>query len=233
MAVYTNIISFIKDKEGGLSSATTDTTSNKNTSNCGNGSNGKPYHTNKGVTWGTFKGLSKLGYSASCDNFIKMPNDIWGKIYKDGFWNPIQGDRIKNQAIANTFVEMAWGSGVGSNTSTKGAIPFLKNFFKSKYNKSFSNITQIVDYVNKLDDEGKTPELFEKLYDFRKSLYTSFNQPSNIKGWINRLDYFYLLNKPYALSTGAKTALKTVGTIGVILIVLTGYFYYLKKKKII
>jgi hypothetical protein len=84
MADYTKIVSFIKTKEGGLSSATTDTASN-NPSNCGNGKNGKPYHTNKGVTWSTFKGLSaKLGYSATCDNFIKMPDSIWGKIYKDG-----------------------------------------------------------------------------------------------------------------------------------------------------
>jgi hypothetical protein len=222
MAQYTNIISFIKDKEGGLSSATTDTAS-KNPSNCGNGSNGKPYHTNKGVTWGTFKGSSsKLGYSASCDNFLKMPNDIWGKIYKEGYWNPIQGDRIKNQAIANTFVEMAYMSGVGSNTSTRGAIPYLKNFFKSKYNKNFDTISQIVDYVNELDDKGQTPELFEKLYDFRKSLYTSFNQPSNIKGWFNRLDAFYLLNKPYALSTVTKSSI----AVGILLIVAGATLYY-------
>ena len=222
MAVYTKIVSFIKTKEGGLSSATTDTASN-NPSNCGNGSNGKPYHTNKGIQWSTFKGLSsKLGYSATCDNFIKMPDDIWGKIYKDGFWNPIQGDRIQNQAIANTFVEMAWGSGVGSNTSSRGAIGYLKNFFKSKYNKSFDNITQIVDYVNELDNNGQTPELFEKLYDFRKSLYTSFNQPSNLKGWFNRLDAFYLLNKPYATSTKTKTSI----AVGVLLIVAGATLYY-------
>jgi hypothetical protein len=222
MAVYTKIVSFIKTKEGGLSSATTDTASN-NPSNCGKGSNGKPYHTNKGITWSTFKGLSsKLGYSATCDNFIKMPDDIWGKIYKDGFWNPMQGDRIQNQAIANTFVEMAWGSGVGSNTSTKGAIAYLKNFFKSKYNKSFDNITQIVDYVNELDDSGQTPQLFEKLYDFRKSLYKSFNQPSNLKGWISRLDSFYLLNKPYAISKKEKTSI----AVGVLLIVAGATLYY-------
>ena len=222
MAVYTKIVSFIKAKEGGLSSATTDTASN-NPSNCGNGSNGKPYHTNKGVTWSTFKGLSsKLGYSATCDNFKKMPDDIWGKIYKDGYWNPMQGDRIKNQAIANTFVEMAWLSGVGSNTSTRGAIAYLKKFFKSKYNKSFDNITEIVDYVNELDNNGQTSELFEKLYDFRKSLYTSFNQPSNLKGWVNRLDAFYLLNKPYATSTKTKTTI----AVGVLLIVAGATIYY-------
>jgi hypothetical protein len=224
MAIHTKIVSFIKDKEGGLSSATTDTASN-NPSNCGNGSNGKPYHTNKGIQWATFKGLaSKLGYSATCENFIKMPEDIWAKIYKVGFWNPMEGDRIRNQAIANTFVEMSWGSGVGSNSNTakKGAIPYLKNFFREEYNESFDNITQIVDYVNELDKKSKTPELFEKLYDFRKNLYVSFKQPSNIKGWTNRLDAFYLLNKPYALSTGDKSKI----TIGILLIVAGATLYY-------
>ena len=134
MADYKNIISFIKTKEGGKSSATTDTAS-RNPSPCGNGSNGKPYHTNKGVTWSTFSSnASSLGYSASCSNFLNMPDEIWGKIYKQSYWNPMQGDRIKNQAIANTFVEMAWGSGIG------GATKFLKQFFKKYYNKSFDNM---------------------------------------------------------------------------------------------
>jgi hypothetical protein len=229
MADYKKIVNFIKAKEGGLSSATTDTAS-RNPSNCGNGSNGKPYHTNKGVTWGTFKDLSsKLGYSASCDNFKKMPDDIWGKIYKDGYWNPMQGDRIQNQAVANTFVEMAWLSGVGSNTSTKGAIGYLKKFFKTNYNKDFENISEIVNYVNDLDDNGQSSQLFEKLYDFRKSLYTSFNQPSNLKGWINRLDAFYLLNKPYAISKTTKT---TTITVGVLLIIagVTLYYKYARTK---
>lgn len=224
MADYTKIVSFIKAKEGGLSSATTDTAS-RNPSNCGNGSNGKPYHTNKGVTWSTFKGLSsKLGYSATCDNFKNMPDSIWGKIYKDGYWNPMQGDRIQNQAVANTFVEMAWLSGVGSNTSTKGAIGYLKKFFKANYNKDLDNISQIVNYVNELDDNGQSSQLFEKLYDFRKSLYTSFNQPSNLKGWINRLDAFYLLNKPYATSKATKT--KTTIALGVVLIIAGVTLYY-------
>ena len=152
MAVYTKIVSFIKAKEGGLSSATTDTASN-NPSNCGNGSNGRPYHTNKGVTWSTFKGLSsKLGYSATCDNFKKMPDDIWGKIYKDGYWNPMQGDRIKNQAIANTFVEMVWGSGIGSVSRGTGAVGWLNSFFKKNYNQNLTSIHHKRLNINKHPD---------------------------------------------------------------------------------
>ncbi len=221
MADYRNIISFIKSKEGGLSSATTDTAS-RNPSPCGNGSNGKPYHTNKGVTWSTFSSnASSLGYSSSCSNFLNMPDDIWGKIYKQGYWNPMKGDDVKNQAIANTFVEMAWGSGVG------GATSFLKQFFKTSYNKSFANISEIVNYVNDLDKKGQTPELFEKLYDFRANKYKALNQPKNLKGWLNRLDAFYVLNKPYALSTGNKLAL----VLGIGLIALGGAYIYVRTRK--
>ena len=226
MVNYKNLVPFIKIKEGGISGTPKDSAS-KNPSPCGKDRQGYPYHTNKGVQWATFKLLaSKGGYTASCDNFLKMPDDIWNRIYKVGFWDEIQGDRIKNQAIANTFVEMAWLSGVGSNTSTKGAIPYIKNFLKNKYNKSLDTLTEIVNYVNELDDKGETSKLFEDLYDFRKNLYKSFNQPSNLKGWLNRLDSFYFTNKIYAISSETKTQLKKTITVGVILIIAGVTLYY-------
>ena len=129
MADYKNIVPFIRKVEGGLSSDPKDSAS-KNASPCGN-KNGYPIHTNKGIQWATFKGLaSKGGYSASCDNFINMPDSVWLKVYKAGFWDAVKGDKIKNQAIANVFVEMTWGSGLGSISSGKGTISFMNNFFK-------------------------------------------------------------------------------------------------------
>jgi lysozyme family protein len=221
MADYTNIVSFIKSKEGGKSSATTDTAS-RNPSPCGNGSNGYPYHTNKGVTWETFSSNASLGYTASCSNFLAMPNNIWGLIYKKSYWNPMKGDEIRNQAIANSFVEMAWGSGVG------GATNMLKQFFKANYNKTFNNVGQMVAFVNDLDRKGQTPELFEKLYDFRANKYASFSTASsNLKGWMNRLDAFYALNKPYALS---KTNIATILIGGGLVIGGAIYLYYKLKK---
>jgi hypothetical protein len=84
----------------------------------------------------------------------------------------------------------------------------------------------MVEYVNQLNTQGKSPELFEKLFDFRKNLYVSFNQPSNLKGWLNRLDAFYFLNKPYALSTANKIgATVTIGAISIILGVTLYYKY--------
>jgi lysozyme family protein len=221
MVNYKNIVPHIRKSEGGISSEPRDSAS-KNSSPCGK-KNGYPIHTNKGITWATFKGLaSKGGYSASCDNFLKMPDDIWFKVYKVGFWDEVQGDKIQNQAIANTFVEMVWGSGLGSVSRGTGTIGWLNSFFKKNYNKNLTTISQMVDFVNQLDDEGKTPELFEKLNDFRATKYKNLNQPAFTQGWLNRLNTFYILNKPYATSKKTKTTI----TIGVLLIVAGATLYY-------
>lgn len=228
MANYKILVNFIRLKEGGLSANPNDNAS-KNSSNCAKDRNGYYYHTNKGITWATFKNLASKGdYVASCDNFLKMPDDIWLKVYKVGFWNEIQGDRIKNQAIANTFVEMMWGSGMGSVSSGKGTLGWLNSFFKKNYNQNLTSITQMVDYVNKLDEEGKTPDLFEKLNIFRQNKYKELNQPTFLKGWLNRLNAFYLFNKPYAISKKSK---QKIGILGVLLIVIGSIYFYKKLKK--
>ena len=225
MANYKNIVPFIRKVEGGITANPKDTAS-KNPSPCGKDKNGNSYHTNKGIQWATFKGLaSKGGYSTSCDNFLKMPDDIWLKIYKVGYWDEIQGDRIKNQAIANVFVEMVWGSGLGSVSRGTGTLGWLNRFFLKNYNQNLTSITQMVDFVNKLDNEGKTPELFEKLNDFRASKYKALNQPTFIKGWLNRLNSFYVLNKPYATSKTITTTTTTI-TLGVILVIAGATLYY-------
>jgi hypothetical protein len=224
MADYKNLIPFIKKSEGGLSSTRNDSAS-KNPSNCGNGKDGFPYHTNKGIQWITFKNLaSKGGYVANCSNFINMPDSIWNAVYKVGFWDSVQGDRINNQAIANVFVEMTWGSGLGNINGYSGTLPFLRKFFKSNYGKDLTSISAMVDFVNQLNDEGKTPELFEKLNTFRANKYVALNQPKNLKGWLNRLNKFYILNKPYALSKGTKIGI-TVTTIVVISAFIYKYYY--------
>jgi len=221
MVSYKILIPFIKLKEGGLSSAQTDTARN-NPSPCGNGKNGFPYHTNKGIQWITFKSnASSLGYEPSCANFKNMPDSIWNKIYKKIYWDGMNCDDINNQAIANSLVEMAWGSGVG------GAKSIMNNFILKKYATKVETIKDIVNFVNKLDKNGQTPELFERLYDYRKSHYKALNQPSNLKGWWNRLNSFYVLNKPYAISNAGKASLLVAG----VLILTVGILFVWKKIK--
>lgn len=201
MADYTNIIGFTEEMEGGLSSAQTDN-AKANPSPCGNGKNGYPYHTNKGVQWISFKTLApSIGYEPSCANFLKMPKDIWLKIFKRGYWDPMKGDDIRNQAIANIFAKWAFGSGV------TGATNSLKEFFKEKRNLDFSGISQMVDYVNGVDAKKQTLSLFNDLMAWRKQFLINIPGDANDKGWFSREDKFYIMNLPYALSSGTKKAL--------------------------
>lgn len=220
MADYKNLIPFIRKAEGGLSGTLTDT-AHLNPSNCGKDKNGNPYHTNKGIQWITFKNLaSKGGYVANCSGFLNMPDSIWNKVYKIGFWDAIQGDRINNQAIANVFVEMTWGSGLGKIDGYAGTLPFMRSFFKANYDKDLTSMTAMVDFVNQLDEQGKTPDLFEKLNKFRANKYKALNQPKNLQGWLNRLNKFYIWNKPYAISKQTK-----IGISAVTLIVIGAFIY--------
>ena len=81
-------------------------------------------------------------------------------------------------------------------------------------------MTSMVDFVNELDEQGKTPDLFEKLNTFRANKYKALNQPKNLKGWLNRLNKFYIWNKPYAISKQTK-----IGISAVTLIVIGAFIY--------
>lgn len=106
MANYKNIVAHTKYSEGGKSKDPRDNASANPVPD------GSGYHTNKGVTWATFVSLApKIGYQATAAVFYVMPMDIWLKIYKIGYWDKIDGDNIKSQAVADMLVSRAWGSG--------------------------------------------------------------------------------------------------------------------------
>ena len=108
MANWRNIIPFIRKAEGGLSKHSKDSAA-KNPVPDGSG-----YHTNKGITWGTFTGLAaRLGYTPTPALFYQMPDWVWEKIWKSGFWDAVKGDRITSQGVADILADFAWGAGPG------------------------------------------------------------------------------------------------------------------------
>lgn len=75
---YENLVNYIKIKEGGLSNNPNDSASKYPSPTP------EKYHTNKGVTFKTFIDSSaSLKYNPTTDLFLKMPNDVWGKIFKE------------------------------------------------------------------------------------------------------------------------------------------------------
>lgn len=191
MASYESAIPYIQKAERGLSNALTDTASQKPSPYIYSGQNwkgakylkpGLPVHTNRGITWETFTGLSKqAGYDINEKNFINMPDTIWLSIYKMGYWIPMKGDKYNSQAIANAVVDFAWASGIGGSTwdlkkylATKGIIA--------------SNADTIADGFNKLIKEKGEANTFNDLINERKRFFKSLNQPANEKGWLSRMD---------------------------------------------
>lgn len=90
-ADYKRIVPFILQSEGGWARMPNDPGG----------------ETNKGVTWATWKRY----YGDTHARFLAMSPDDWGVIWKDGFWDKIYGDSIKDQNLAESMAEWAWMSG--------------------------------------------------------------------------------------------------------------------------
>lgn len=200
MADFKTAIPYIRKAEGGLSRATTDTASKDPAPFTYQGKTG--WHTNKGITWTTFSGLaSKLGYEPTAAIFFSMPDSIWEKIYKDGYWNPMMAGSFKSDAIAVAIVDYAWAFGVG------GATTRLKKWVKSTFGIDAKTMTDVVNTVNKQSDEAET---FNKLILHRKAAFSALKQPANEKGWLTRMDVL----KDFGSSL-LKTISQNKGTIGI------------------
>lgn len=187
MADYKNIISFIKEKEGGLSHNQNDSAKADPVPD------GTGVHTNKGVTWSTFKAMAfTLQYEPTIDLFYQMPDAIWGKIFKSGYWDKIWGDEIESQAIANTLVDWAWGS--GPRTATRK----MQQFLGIPADYKMGPITmQAINLRSQQDDRT-----FNKDFSIYKlKWYLSLpNQEANYAGWQSRLGDLFLLTDRQTLN---------------------------------
>lgn len=191
MADSTKIMPFFIEKEGGLSRSTFDTAS-KNPCPCVYPKTGLTgYHTNKGITWTTFQSsAASIGYDKNdCALFFEMPQNIWAAIYKKKYWDPFYLDQMKSQVFANIIVSWAWGSGLA------GAERQLANYLRQKKGVVDSDITklEILNHFNSLiyDEKNTAAEL----YEWRESFFNSLNQPTFLKGWLNRLEAFKQFNE--------------------------------------
>lgn len=179
MADYRLAAPYIEMGEGGLSRATTDTASSYPAPWVYKGVTG--WHTNRGITYKTFESLaSKLGYNVTPDNFFKMPDEVWNKIFKVGYWDPMGADAIKSDALAIYLVSWAWGSGAG--TAKSRALSFLR--------ENGVSATTVADGINALARKFGEQAALNKMLDYRAAWFRSLNQPANLKGWLNRLETY-------------------------------------------
>jgi lysozyme family protein len=69
--------------------------------------------TNKGVTMTTFKRYARplLGIEPSLDNLRALTDEQAFAIYKAGYWDPLHGDEIEDQPLAEIFFDFYVNAG--------------------------------------------------------------------------------------------------------------------------
>lgn len=65
--------------------------------------------TNRGVTMATFRQF--YGTDRTADDLRAMTVTQWFRIFREGYWNRWQADRIASQSLANILVDWVWASG--------------------------------------------------------------------------------------------------------------------------
>jgi lysozyme family protein len=228
MAVITDsLISYIKKAEGGLSRATTDTASKKPSPYVYKGVTG--WHTNKGVKWETFEFLApSAGYEVTADNFLNMPDSVWGKIFKIGYWDELKCSEYQSQAIANAVGDWAWASGAG------GARSALKRYLLTK-GITAKDSRAIAAAFNILVAKDGEKKVYNDLINERIRFFKALNQPANEKGWINRMEKLRALGSEILKDLAGSEIVKDLGKspagIGGIMLIGIAFLTYLALKK--
>ncbi len=169
MADYRKIVSTFKNKNKGFSwnMSSSESPCDLGTTDTKSFFGVKKNNTSYGVTWDEFKNNADLlGYVANCENFKTMPDTIYNVIFKKVFWDSIQGDKIKNQGIANAIVENR-GLGLGYIFDKLKNLGYVRNYSSVTIAENLSYAFKLNDsdiaFINKLEDEGKSNLLFDEI----------------------------------------------------------------------
>lgn len=197
MADYRPIVPIFMKKEGGASNHPDDNASSDPSPCTIEGK--KKVHTNRGVTWSTFKALAKeVGYKADCTTFSNITDALWTQIFKKGFWDRWNLDAMKSNPMAWTVCWWAWGSGHG------GAQSQFQKFFEARgvKVKTKAEITAALDELERRNG----PKAFEALKVHRLKFYAGLPDASKfLKGWTssyNKFSEFVAQHAPAAASAG-------------------------------
>jgi lysozyme family protein len=194
MADFKKAIPIILQYEGGLSKNKTDKAAADPVPD------GSGNHTNKGITWTTFKGAaSKYGFTATAALFYQMPDTIWTKIAKGMYWDVISGDQLKSDSVAILLADWQFGSGTNA---TKNLQQVLNRSFGQKLTEDGQFGPKTLVATN----AANQTKLFQLLQAERIDYYNQLvaanpSQQAFYSGWIN--DAMNTFNKASVYAKGA------------------------------
>lgn len=186
MANYRKIIPFIKAWEDGLSSDRNDLAAAV-PSPIKDPKTGHYYHTNKGITYQTWKAY--MGSNAA-QRFVNMSNEDWERIWKNGYWDAVDGDQLKSQAIADAIANWYWGSGTYAVTNAVEALNSLKKGKPLPYTSAMN--AQLLAALNKVNESDFLEAYRKEQAAFYKAIVNrNPSQAVFLKGWMNRMNNLY------------------------------------------
>lgn len=155
------------------------------------------------VLIGTNRGISAIAYY---EYYKKIPTEQDLKslteaqaeqIFKKNYWNKINGDKIKNQSVAQLMFQYIIGSGASQLSDLKDiANMVLGKKLIASIDKTFTDSE--IDIINSLNQKV----YWEALKSWRHAFFISLTtkQPKKkefLKGWQNRLNsYTFIDNNP-------------------------------------
>lgn len=152
---------------------------------------GFKWHTNKGVTYATWKNV--FGEYKNL-RFLEMNDEDWTAIMKHNYWDAVKGDQMPFQCAADVLTSWAWGSGVG--TAIKQAQRMLNKHFGANLVCDGKIGPKTIEAIAKVDPV----EFFQKACETRESFFRYISDEKNgaaykanakfLKGWLNRLSSF-------------------------------------------
>lgn len=157
-------------------------------------------HTNKGIRLVTFLHWAKaLGYEPSSELFLEMPDHIWEGIFLLGYWRPICGDMIANNAIGIVAVDFTYNSG------ERNAAIAIQRLLNARWGLGLKVDGDIgpktVGGLNYVTEAIGVQTLLDALEDARwgfiKQGYLA-RFPHHERGLRNRLDHVHDYAKRYA-----------------------------------
>lgn len=169
---------FILKWEGGLSKNNQDTASKDCVPD------GSGYHTNKGITWTSWKQV----FGNDIKGFYEMKPDKWLQVYKK-YFVAIGGEFIGSQVIAELFADWCWMSGSYAKTSMQKWLNQCG--YKLTIDGDIGQKT--INALNELIQKRGNKWCFESAYAYRVEWVQSLAQfPTFGKGWMRRLNDMYL-----------------------------------------
>lgn len=185
--LLSKLVVFIQKWEGGLSRDPADPASGFPAPWVYKGQTG--WHTNKGITYKTFKSnAARLGYADTPENFFEMPDWIFLSILKNVYASGYPLHKIDHlPRIQAVIITWAWGSGL------QGSENYLADFQRDEMGIKDSNITKaeiVQNFAAKITPLNEK-QWFEKLSARRLADFQNMSGWGRFgKGWSNRLNDF-------------------------------------------